>query len=441
MTAMPHFGNRDIRTSGVEFEYQRNIDRIRAMDIPKQNKDWALELDNELRQEGKKVASRNSVLHSLRFLLMHAGQKSLKDLQKSDFLEFFDRLERKEFSSEKIRKFSRRPTLSTSSMNGHKFQIKRFMAYIYGLDKANGYEPGECPPCVKWIKVKEIKGATELSPSDLLTPDEVKKMIECTKNPRDRSLLSFIAETGCRSGEASTLLIEGVERDTETDGFYAKLEGKTGKRRVYACLCAADMRRWIYDFHPMKNSAQCPVFLGYRSLQPTNLKTGSILAIIQDAARRAGINKRVYTHLLRHGRASELTNLYQMPTTVAMKHFGWKSPRTPMTYIHTSDTDMRNSYRKMHGKSVPKEEEKSGLKDAPECPKCNKRSPNGYSFCMHCHTNFEEEKERVKIVLNVLSSEQDLSERFKALVEEANRRMQVKAGHDQPSSDPQPPQL
>jgi len=62
-------------------------------------------------------------------------------------------------------------------------------------------EKGQYPENVRWIELKTVRGEHELTPEDLPTAEEVKRMIECTENPRDRALISLMAESGARVGE------------------------------------------------------------------------------------------------------------------------------------------------------------------------------------------------------------------------------------------------
>ena len=70
----------------------------------------------------------------------------------------------------------------------------------------------------------------EKLPEELLTEEEIQKMISSCANLRDRALVSVLYESGCRIGEIGNLRI----KDVLFDEYGAKIDvlGKTGARRV-----------------------------------------------------------------------------------------------------------------------------------------------------------------------------------------------------------------
>jgi len=51
---------------------------------------------------------------------------------------------------------------------------------------------------VDWFTIGEIK--TRKFPNELLTEDEIKRLLEACKNQRDRALIAVLWESGCRDG-------------------------------------------------------------------------------------------------------------------------------------------------------------------------------------------------------------------------------------------------
>jgi site-specific recombinase XerD len=76
----------------------------------------------------------------------------------------------------------------------------------------------------------------------------------------------------------------------------------------------------------------------------------------EDSLKKAGLNKRVYTHLLRHTRATELASIL---TEAQMKELlGWtQSSDMPSVYVHLSGRDVDSAFLKAHG-IIPSSEEK-----------------------------------------------------------------------------------
>ena len=79
---------------------------------------------------------------------------------------------------------------------GFKISVRKFYKW---LRKTETY-----PEEVKWIKPR-LKRCESKLPQELLTEEEIKKMIESADNPRDRAFMSVLYESGCRIGEILTL--------------------------------------------------------------------------------------------------------------------------------------------------------------------------------------------------------------------------------------------
>lgn len=105
---------------------------------------------------------------------------------------------------------------------GYRISLKKFLKWRLG----NGEE---YPPCVKWVKVPK-NGVRNRLPEDLLTDAEVRALIRSCVNPRDRALISLLADSGVRIGELLTLRVGDVQDDEY--GLVVQVEGKTGRRRV-----------------------------------------------------------------------------------------------------------------------------------------------------------------------------------------------------------------
>lgn len=117
----------------------------------------------------------------------------------------------------------------------YKVVVKRYYQWL------RGFEEGEYPPEVKWIKTAFNK--KRLLPEALLTDDEIHKLVEATENLRDKALLLTDYESGCRIGEILNLRIRNVGFDQY--GATLNVDGKTGPRRVISANWRFCIRRYI----------------------------------------------------------------------------------------------------------------------------------------------------------------------------------------------------
>jgi len=85
------------------------------------------------------------------------------------------------------------------------------------------------PPEVEWIKTT-LKTRDELLPEQLLTEEDVMRLVRAARSLRDKAFIITLYESGARIGEIGSMRI----RDVEFKENYAviTLRGKTGMRRI-----------------------------------------------------------------------------------------------------------------------------------------------------------------------------------------------------------------
>ncbi|MBS3163308.1 tyrosine-type recombinase/integrase [Candidatus Woesearchaeota archaeon] len=131
---------------------------------------------------------------------------------------------------------------------------------------------------------------------DVLTRDEVKKLIEEAGSLRNKLLIELMYSSGLRVSECASLKINDLNLSDKTG--LLKL-GKGGKDRffVLSSKMIDDLKEHIKD---KKDSDY--IFSGVNG----SLGVRAVQRVISRIAVRAGIKKRVYCHLLRHAFATHL---------------------------------------------------------------------------------------------------------------------------------------
>ena len=110
--------------------------------------------------------------------------------------------------------------LSVCTKHSYKVIIKRFYKWL--LQCEDTY-----PDIVRWIKTNVKKKLQKLpNEGEMLTEEEVQKLIETAQNLRDKAFVSLLWETGCRVGELATLRIRSLTFDEH--GAILSVYGKTG---------------------------------------------------------------------------------------------------------------------------------------------------------------------------------------------------------------------
>ncbi len=420
-----------IRANNREGDLKSKIVRVKNTDTLKENIKSVLEFDRECEQNGLKIGSRYSALTTLHCLCQFARRKPFKKFMKADIMAFLNASKHRKFEDNRYRVKTQNveKQLANSTMNLVKLRVKRFFQWLYNMEK------GQYPESVRWIKLAAIRGDRQLTSQNLPTPKEVKRMIECTENPRDRALISLLAESGARAGEISTIQLKDINWNDK--GFVLTLRGKTGQRQIPICACMANIKNWINNFHPFKSNAHAPLFTSfvYSRTWKTNLKVDGIASIVRKASEKAGVEKRIHMHphKFRHLRASQLAEAgWNEP--MLRQYFGWtKSSSMPSTYIHLTEKAMTNRYYEMYGKVDPHEQQVHTLEEPEICNECGVQNPTGYRFCFHCNAALDKEQQKlienhkhVRNALNLIAKDADLASKFSLLINEVFEKQRYK---------------
>lgn len=122
-----------------------------------------------------------------------------------------------------------------------------------------------------------------------LTSSEVSCMIECATNPRDKAIVATLASTGMRISELINIMLDDFE------GNDVNIIGKGSKRRVVHINDKT--MGYIKAYMVVRKDGVNNLFV---SNQYTKMNPDSVNKMLKKLATRAGINKNVHNHSLRH---------------------------------------------------------------------------------------------------------------------------------------------
>jgi integrase len=260
--------------------------------------------------------------------------------------------------------FDRNENYSPWSKRNFKVAIRKFYTWLRGTK--------EYPPEVAWMKVY-TKIRNEKTAEDMLSEEEVKKLIEFAMTPQERAFISTLYESGCRIGEIINLRIDQVKFDDY--GAQLFVTGKTGFRRVRVVACVPYLVEYL-NKHPLK--AEPKAFLwANKNFNPPCYS--HVFAMLQRVARRAGIRKKMNSHNFRHSRASYLANYL---TEAQMKEFfGWQQDsKMAAVYIHLSGKNVDGALLKVYGIENNGEKKESIFKPK-DCSRCQQVNQATNKFC------------------------------------------------------------
>ena len=178
-------------------------------------------------------------------------------------------------------------------------------------------------------------------PPEVLTPDEVRGLIEACSNRaptgiRNRALIVVMYRGGLRAGEALALQPKDVDAGA---GTITVLRGKGDRRRVVGLDpgAIAILSRWIDARQTLGINRHPRLFC---TLKGEALKPSYVRALLPRLATKAGIEKRVHPHGLRHTHAFELM-MEGVPISIIQQQLGHTSLATTDRYVsHLAPVDV-----------------------------------------------------------------------------------------------------
>jgi len=213
---------------------------------------------------------------------------------------------------------------------------------------------------VKWAGDRMPKGVTVARPKvpkrdlsdQVLSREEMTALVESAPTVRDRTLLELLCSTGLRLGEALALTGEDLI-DRGREGRFVAVrhrsrgggaKGDSGREvpvrpALYTSLRQLTLRRPADAFTDK-------LFITNRR-RPNGeyapLAARSAQNMVDVAAERAGITKRVYPHLLRHSFATDYMRSRRDPVTLQRILGHADISMIADTYAHPSSSDLNNA--------------------------------------------------------------------------------------------------
>ena len=170
-------------------------------------------------------------------------------------------------------------------------------------------------------------------PAEVLTDDEVRGLIRACSNRaptgvRNRAMIVVIYRGGLRIAEALALRPKDVNPDA---GTIRILRGKGSKDRTIGLDdgAMAVIQRWIDVRAKRGIKGHSQLFC---TLQGKPVKTAYIRALLPRIGRKAGVEKRVHAHGLRHTHAAQLAS-EGVPVNVIQRQLGHSNAATTSRYL------------------------------------------------------------------------------------------------------------
>lgn len=208
---------------------------------------------------------------------------------------------------------------------------------------------------VKHLKIKFPK--TSLKREDILTVEEINKLIESTESPMYRAMIAFLFESGGRINEVLPIRVEEI-KETDKGMIIPVHATKTGEEyRPVLCLFSAQYIRNHITYQGLSKGKLFPV------------KRPAAHVMLKKIAKKAGITKPISPHKFRHAQAVDMLRRgYQ--DQITKKKLGWKEDSKMLArYSHVIDDDVINATLEkaggiIHRETIPNMKQAEPLKIA-----------------------------------------------------------------------------
>jgi len=166
----------------------------------------------------------------------------------------------------------------------------------------------------------------------VLSKEEIRQILICTRNLKHKAVLSTIYSAGLRIGEVLSLRIG----DVDPDRMQIHIKMAKGKKDRYVKMSKANfliLRQYLNKYVPKRYLFEGPDYRPY--------STSSVRKVLQRSCEKAGIKKYVTPHTLRHSYATHLLEL-GVDLRYVQTFLGHKRPETTMIYTHISSEKVDN---------------------------------------------------------------------------------------------------
>lgn len=218
--------------------------------------------------------------------------------------------------------------MKASSKNNQISILKAFFGWLHDED----YIPKN--PAAKLKQTKEPKRLR-----NALSEEEVELIRQACITDREKALVEFIYSSGARLSEIVGVDISALNWHEQT----LRVIGKGDKERE---VCFSTKAKILLKKY-LKSREDNNEALFVAGKYPYNRLGGrSIEREISKIAKRAGLDKGVFPHLLRHSYATHKLNS-GMPLHILQGLMGHETPSTTQIYAKTSRENMIHEYRKI----------------------------------------------------------------------------------------------
>ncbi|RXE56046.1 integrase [Methanoculleus taiwanensis] len=305
------------------------------------------------------------------------------------FLQYTNFSDAKDVAQEQLEDYiiTRRNECSPFTVQGDILELKLFFRWLVPEKEIGLFQN---------IKIK--KPRRHLPVDQLITRDDINRLVDVCDRPRDRALIMLMWDSGARIGELLSLNIGHVQFDRY--GAVVIVTGKTGMRRLRLISSVPDIQTWI-NTHPLRTDKNAPLFVTTRRYGPEQrrLSAQTVGNKLKYIAHKLGMTKPIHPHAIRHARLTDLTKsngkkrgLSEMELRLVA---GWeRNSAMPEVYVHLSGADVERKLLENAGFIDDTPDPADTALEPRQCPRCKHLNAHDALYCAACSMALVEEAAR-----------------------------------------------
>jgi integrase len=302
------------------------------------------------------------------------------------------------------------PPYSVVTISTYKKVLRRFLSYVFAPNDFPHVKT--LPESIAWINGHiRRREQPEIQRSELLTPEEIERLLRVATCARDRAFIATLWEAGPRVSEIGNMQLKHATR--VENGYRIDITGKTGNRSPLVVSSAPYLSAWLAS-HPAANDPEAPLWVQHHSNRA--MTYDAFARSLQRLFKMAGITKPCHPHIFRHSRVTYVLANAIMNEQQAKTYFGWtpESDVIGSTYAHLTDSDANNAILRENN-LAPHQQAHRDLEPI-ACRICAEMNPPKSDYCQRCHAVLNLSKAYEHQQLHDLKEEL-FTQMFKVMVE------------------------
>ncbi|WP_228842415.1 tyrosine-type recombinase/integrase [Halococcus agarilyticus] len=265
-----------------------------------------------------------------------------------------------------------------------------------------------------WVDADDINYYSDVGdesgtvdPRDMLTREEILSARQSADHPRDEAMFALLLYTGMRNAALRSLRWRDVDLERGVYKYNPNCDALKGADHVgkwRTLLDAAQPLRDWRNYHPEAENPDAYVFTkkprwtADDDLDPEiQLSSNSVSYTMRKIKEKAGIEKPMHPHMLRHNFVTIAKEDYELPDSTVKYLIGHEEDSDVMQRVYSHLSDESHNEKAEIAAGIREPDDKSGSRLSPgTCRTCGNALPENARACARCGTVFTPDAQAVE---------------------------------------------